>query len=99
MPKSINGPSFNAVNGFNLNNLSNLALAPAGTPPYKTAYGNFAPRVGLAYQLFPSQGWQSVLRGGFGVFYDLASSEAGNSALAAAYPFGSAVFPLGGTFP
>src|SRR6266581_539558 len=38
-PSSINGPSLEAVTGFNLNDLSNLALAPTGTPPYKTTYG------------------------------------------------------------
>ena len=72
-------PEFNAVTGFDLSNLSNLALLPAGTPPYKTKWGNIAPRIGLAYQVSESQRWQTVLRGGFGVFYDLASSEAGNN--------------------
>ena len=78
VPSSISGPEFNAVTGFDLSNLSNLALAPSGTPPYKTRWGNIAPRIGLAYQVSESQGWQTVFRGGFGVFYDLASSEAGN---------------------
>jgi hypothetical protein len=87
VPRSVNGPSLNAVTGFNLNNLSNLALLPAGTAPYKTTYGNIAPRFGVAYQLTRSQDWQAVLRGGFGVFYDLATSEVGNI-LANAYPFG-----------
>ncbi len=95
-PKTINGPSFPAVTGFDLSNLSGLALAPAGTPPYKTTYGNFAPRVGLAYQLRQRQDWQTVLRGGFGVFYDLATSEAGNSIL---FPFMRLAFSGGGTFP
>ena len=89
VPEAINGPNFPAVTGFNLNNLSNLALAPTGTRPYKTTYGNFAPRVGAAYQLFRSQKWQTVLRGGFGVFYDLASSEMGNNLVLSTYPFGS----------
>jgi hypothetical protein len=98
VPQSVNGPSFPAVTGFNLGNLSNLALAPAGTPPYRTTYGNFAPRLGVAYQLRQSQDWQSVLRGGGGVFYDLATSEIGNG-IAGGYPFGASVFPLGGAFP
>jgi hypothetical protein len=89
VPESLDGPNFNAVTDFNLNNLSQLALAPAGIPPYKTTFGNVAPRIGVAYQLFRSQDWQTVLRGGFGVFYDLASSEAGN-ATTIAYPFGAA---------
>ncbi len=89
VPESLKGPSFNAVTGFNLNNLSNLALAPPGRSPYNTTYGNFAPRLGIAYQLRQSQDWQTVLRGGFGVFYDLASSEAGNQLVEGNYPFGA----------
>jgi hypothetical protein len=101
VPSSINGPGFPAVTGFNLSDLSNLALAPSGTPPYKTNGGNLAPRIGFAYQMSYSQRWQTVLRGGFGVFYDLASSEAGNSLNSNIYPFGSSAFivgiPFGGT--
>jgi hypothetical protein len=104
VPQSLSGSSFPAVTGFNLDNLSNLALAPPGTQPYSTTYGNIAPRFGIAYQLLQSQGWQAVLRGGFGVFYDLASSEAGNSIGIGAYPFGneavgSGTFPLSSPSP
>ncbi len=99
VPTSTRGPGLAAATGFNLNDLSNLALAPAGIPPYQTRYANFAPRVGVAYQLRPSQYWQTVLRGGFGTFYDLASSEVGNSIAAGQYPFGALVGTLGGTFP
>jgi TonB dependent receptor len=79
-----------AVTGFNLNDLSQLALAPAGTPAFRTPYGNVAPRVGVAYQLSQSQNWGSVLRGGFGFFYDLADGEV-NSFLASStsYPYGA----------
>jgi len=99
VPQSLNGPSLPAVTGFNLSDLSSLALAPAGTLPYKTTYGNFAPRIGVAYQVRQSQDWQTVLRGGFGVFYDLASSEAGNVVNAGVYPFGAETLSFGGTFP
>jgi outer membrane receptor protein involved in Fe transport len=78
VPSSISGPKFNAVTGFNLSNLSSLALLPAGTPSYKTKWSNLAPRIGLAYQVSESQRWQTVVRGGFGIFYDLATAEAGN---------------------
>jgi carboxypeptidase family protein len=99
VPSSISGPDFPAVTGFNLSDLSNLALAPAGTPLYKTKWGNFAPRTGLAYQLSQSLGWQTVLRGGFGVFYDLASSEVGNIADSSYYPFGTFAVLNGINFP
>jgi len=88
-----------AVTGFNLNNLSTLALAPSGTTPFKTTYGNFAPRVGVAYQIVPSQNWQSVVRGGFGAFYDLATSEVGNAVQFGVYPFGATKNLFGASFP
>jgi Carboxypeptidase regulatory-like domain/TonB dependent receptor len=91
-PAAVNGPNISAVNGFNLNNLTQLALAPIGTPPFKTTYGNVAPRVGIAYQLSQMHDWQAVLRAGFGVFYDLATSESGNLALGGVYPFGGFAF-------
>jgi hypothetical protein len=99
VPQSISGPSFAAVTGFNFNNLSNLALAPPGTPPYKTTYGNVAPRFGIAYQLSQNPEWQRVLRGGVGMFYDLATSEFGNGLSSQSYPFGATAYTFGGTFP
>jgi hypothetical protein len=98
-PATISGPSFPAVTGFNLNNLSQLALAPVGTPAFKTPYGNVAPRLGVAYQLHQGQAWQTVIRGGFGVFFDLADSELGNLINQFAYPFGAQAFPSTSTFP
>jgi len=99
VPTPTTGPGLPAVTGFNLNNLSNLALAPAGTSPYNTQSGNVAPRVGIAYQLSTSQNWAAVLRGGFGVFYDLATSEVGNLVYNYAYPFGSTTLAFGVPFP
>ncbi|HEV2399934.1 MAG TPA: TonB-dependent receptor, partial [Candidatus Sulfotelmatobacter sp.] len=98
VPQSLNGSALAAVTGFDLNNLSSLALAPPGTPPYGTTYGNLAPRFGFAYQVSRSQNWQTVLHAGFGIFYDLATSEAGN-AIGAYYPFGAQIFGTGGAFP
>jgi hypothetical protein len=98
-PRTQSGPSFAAVTGFSLTDLSHLALAPGGTPIYGTRYGNFAPRVGVAYQLSQSPNWGRVVRGGFGVFYDLASSEVGNLPAALNYPFSSIVVTPGGVFP
>jgi Carboxypeptidase regulatory-like domain len=98
VPQSLDGPAFPAVSGFNLTDLSELAVAQAGTPPYRTGYRNFAPRLGLADQLTDSQTWATVLRGGVGVFYDLQSSEFGNQ-LGVAYPYGARTITPGGNFP
>jgi len=99
VPSTSSGPSIPGVTGFSLNNLSQLALAPIGTPPYKTGFGNIAPRFGVAYQLSQRPEWGTVFRGGFGVFYDLADSEIGNLIDQEAYPFGANSFIPGGTFP
>ena len=40
-----------------------------------------------------------MLRGGFGVFYDLATQEYGNVIFAGNYPFGAERFTSGGNFP
>lgn len=81
------------------NDLPNLGIAAPGTPLWNTRYGNFAPRVGIAYQARQNPRWQTVLRGGFGIFYDLASQQVGEVAQAATFPFGASFFTPGGTFP
>ncbi|MGH9844757.1 MAG: TonB-dependent receptor domain-containing protein [Blastocatellia bacterium] len=69
--------------------LTKLALAPPGTPLWRNRYNNFAPRIGAAYQLRNKAGWETMLRGGFGVFYDLASQYAGQIAQFNYPPFGA----------
>jgi hypothetical protein len=60
----------------NVNTPSQLALASAGTPLWNTTYGNFAPRVGLAYSL--TSNGDFVFRAGWGLFYDLGAGQAAN---------------------
>lgn len=68
-----------------VDDLSAVKLAPPGTPLWRTSYVNFAPRIGVAYQLSQQPGRELTLRGGFGVFYDVG---AGGSAEATSYfPF------------
>ena len=45
-------------------------LAPQGTELWQTTWHNFAPRLGGAYLLHSAPGRITVVRGGFGVFYD-----------------------------
>lgn len=64
---------------YTLNQITDLStahLAPLGTPPYQTDYRGFAPRFGIAYELRQNPGYETVFRGGFGVFYDMGSSNA-----------------------
>jgi Carboxypeptidase regulatory-like domain/TonB dependent receptor len=81
-----------------LNNPATIALAPRGTPLYQTTYGNVAPRVGIAYQLRQATNSATVLRGGFGIFYDLGSGSLGGAS--SSFPYSAnrnlsfAPFPL-----
>jgi len=68
-----------------LNNPPTLALAPRGTPLYDTTYGNVAPRVGVAYQIGKTTSWTSVIRSGFGIFYDLGYGSLGG--VSSYFPF------------
>jgi hypothetical protein len=53
----------------NTGNPAQIALAPPGTSVWQTRYGNFAPRLGLAYSL--TDKGDLVFRAGGGIFYDL----------------------------
>ena len=97
VPSSTEGPALPAVTGYDLTNLSNLALAPDGTQPFATTYGNLAPRIGLAYQISQKPVWGLVARGGFGIFYDLATSQTGDL-LVQSYPFGASSLLFGPVF-
>ncbi len=98
-PSSAAGPSIPSVTGYNLTDLSQLAIAAPGKAPFKTRYDNFAPRLGISYAVSQAAEWQTVLRGGFGVFYDLASSETGNVLAGAFPPFGAFNVLLNQAFP
>jgi hypothetical protein len=97
-PKTANGPPLPAFTNFNLQNISQLALAPAGTPVYPSPSG-WAPRIGAAYSPWHRPGYATVLRGGFGLFYDLATADAGSVFVPNFYPFAGNQFFAGATFP
>lgn len=60
-------------------NADRLAEVPG--PLWHTRYNNFAPRIGAAYQITP----KTVVRGGFGVFYDLGYGNVGYAAFGFPY--------------
>jgi Carboxypeptidase regulatory-like domain/TonB dependent receptor-like, beta-barrel len=78
-PKGRNGKDLFTFDS--LDDLAALRLAPQGTPLYETTYNNLAPRIGVAYQLSQSPGREIILRGGFGIFYDLGSGRVGQAAV------------------
>ena len=84
-PSEANGNLPLTVSGYveNTNNFVNPAIAPRNTKFYETTYNNFAPRVGAAYQIYNG----TVIRGGFGVFYDLGYNFSGTAFSTGLFPF------------
>jgi len=56
-------------------------LALVRGAPWRTQFGNFAPRFGAAWQATP----KTVVRGGFGLFYDLGYGNVGDAS--SSYPY------------
>jgi hypothetical protein len=63
----------------NIGDPQSLTLAPRGTPLWRTAWYNFAPRAGVAWTARDQPGWTTVLRGGGGVFFDTGEQQATNA--------------------
>jgi hypothetical protein len=83
-PTQTSGQS--AITLLGLNNPATATIAPTGTPLWNTSYANFAPRVGITYQLFQTPGRETVIRGGGGIFYDIGYGSIAN-AFGDTFPF------------
>lgn len=95
-PTDRRGPGPYTVN--QVTDLRTVALAPTGTSLWKTDWTGFAPRIGVAYQLRPGSTSNTVLRAGFGSFYDLGNTQASLGYAGIGYVstqrFPTASFPL-----
>jgi hypothetical protein len=84
-----------------VSNPADIALAPSGSPMWRTTYGNFAPRAGFAYNL-TGKG-DLVFRAGGGIFYDLGVGAA--TSVATSFPnsasgfFPTVTLPIGDLTP
>ena len=67
-PTDLNGNT--PYTATQVTDLATTEAAPKGTALWHTTYANFAPRVGIAYQLNQTPGHETVLRAGGGLFYD-----------------------------
>ncbi len=65
--------------------LANISLSATRQKFYETTHNNFAPRVGASYRIFEN----TVVRGGFGVFYDLGYGFTGSAFSTGVVPFSS----------
>jgi TonB dependent receptor len=65
---------------YTIDQVDNLATTRLRTsraePLWKTTYNNFAPRLGVAYQVSNRAGWETVVRAGSGIYYDLGNTQA-----------------------
>jgi hypothetical protein len=77
---------------------STWTLAPEGTPLWSTGWYNFAPRLSVAYVVHGLPGYETVVRGGAGLFYDtgqqLASQGFEGPGFSQLSVFSSIAFPL-----
>ncbi len=98
--------SQNGIIPYALDQITNLAttsLDPVGTEDWNTRYFNFGPRLGAAYQLFGGAGHETVLRGGFGVFFDSGNNLGSEGFQTTYFPFSltrilaNVAFPLTAT--
>jgi hypothetical protein len=76
-----------------VNNFATMTLAPPGTPLWHPQKDDFAPRLGLAWQLLPNL----VFRVGAGIFYDLGYSDVADGS--SAFPFAQSKIILNTSFP
>jgi hypothetical protein len=74
-PKEQHGDDAYTLQG-NINDPSDLSVAPRGTPLWATTWFNFAPRLGMAWSARDRTGSETVVRVGGGVFFDSANEVA-----------------------
>jgi len=81
----------------NLNDPANVAIAPKGTPLWSASKHNFSPRLGLAYVVHDNPGFETVVRGGGGIFYGLGNQQGGQGTLG--FPYSRSEYLYGYQYP
>jgi hypothetical protein len=89
-------PFYTAIN---LNDPANAALAPKGTPLWTPSKHNFAPRLGISYVIHQNPGFETVLRGGGGIFYGLGNQQGAQGTLGFPYSRSEYLYDEAGTYP
>jgi hypothetical protein len=72
-------------------------LAPAGTALFATDYKTVQPRAGVAYEISGKSNWETLLRSGFGLYYDTNANNATNAT--ASYPHKRTAILTNSTWP
>jgi hypothetical protein len=76
-----------------------VSVGAPGSSLWNTQYRNFAPRLGWAYQVRQAPAWETVLRAGVGLFFDIATEGAVASPFADGFPNGQSVYVSNVSFP
>jgi hypothetical protein len=84
---------------LNLESPADVALAPAGTPLWSASKTNFAPRGGFSYLVRSSPGFETVVRGGGGIYYGLGNEVGAQGTLGTPYSTTKYLFGTDGTYP
>ncbi len=84
---------------LNVNSPADVALAPAGTALWSPSKTNFAPRFGFAYVVHSSAGFETVVRGGGGIYYGLGNEVGAQGTLGTPYSTSKYLYGAAGAFP
>ena len=83
----------------NLNDPANVAIAPKGTALWSASKHNFAPRLGMAYIIHQTNNYETVIRGGGGIFYGLGDSQGAQGTLGFPYSRTTYLYGADGAYP
>lgn len=96
-PTGLNG--FQTYPVLGLTNPATATLGSPGAPLWATKHANFAPRLGIVYELSHHAGWETLLKSGAGIFYDLGIGVAGNVLAQGTFPLAAARNMVGVPYP
>ncbi len=96
-PSDANGHPLYTVD--NLEDPANVTLAPTGTPLWHESRTNFGPRLGVAYIVSQTAGYETVLRGGGGIYYGLGDEIGAQGTLGAPYTTSNYLYAAAGKYP
>jgi len=96
-PSEDSGHPFFTATG--LDDPANATLAPKGTKLWESDKHNFAPRFGLAYALHQHANFETVVRGGGGIFYGLGNQQGAQGTLGFPYSRSKYLYGEDGAYP
>jgi hypothetical protein len=82
-----------------ISDLTTMQLATQGSPLWHASAKNFAPRLGIAYQLSNRPDWATVVRTGGGIFYDIGYGQLGDVFAINSQYYGTNIYTSGVSFP